>query len=306
MRHIKGLWMLTGTPAAQSPLDAYGLAKMVNPKNVPPFFGQYRDTVMTKVSMYRWVPRPGSDQIVFNALQPAIRFEKAQCLDLPPVTFLYREAPMTKQQQAYYDQLKKDQLIVAAGEEVSAVNAAAQLNKLVQIACGSVYTDKGDVVDFDVSPRLAVVKEIIEETKQKVLIFVPYTHTINLLERYLAKANIMAEVISGDVSVNKRTDIVNRFQNQPTTKVLIIQPQAASHGLTLTAADTIIWYAPITSVETYLQANARIDRPGQKHPMTIVHVKGSSAEQRLYMLLQGGVDHHTKIVDLYREELTTP
>ena len=306
MRHIKGLWMLTGTPAAQSPLDAYGLAKMVNPKNVPPFFGQYRDTVMTKVSMYRWVPRPGSDQIVFNALQPAIRFEKAQCLDLPPVTFLYREAPMTKQQQAYYDQLKKDQLIVAAGEEVSAVNAAAQLNKLVQIACGSVYTDKGDVVDFDVSPRLAVVKEIIEETKQKVLIFVPYTHTINLLERYLAKANIMAEVISGDVSVNKRTDIVNRFQNQPTTKVLIIQPQAASHGLTLTAADTIIWYAPITSVETYLQANARIDRPGQKHPMTIVHVKGSSVEQRLYMLLQGGVDHHTKIVDLYREELTTP
>jgi SNF2 family DNA or RNA helicase len=213
---------------------------------------------------------------------------------------------MTKQQQAYYDQLKKDQLIVAAGEEVSAVNAAAQLNKLVQIACGSVYTDKGDVVDFDVSPRLAVVKEIIEETKQKVLIFVPYTHTINLLERYLAKANIMAEVISGDVSVNKRTDIVNRFQNQPTTKVLIIQPQAASHGLTLTAADTIIWYAPITSVETYLQANARIDRPGQKHPMTIVHVKGSSAEQRLYALLRGGVAHHTKIVDLYREELTTP
>lgn len=306
MRHIKGLWMLTGTPAAQSPLDAYGLAKLVNPSNVPMFFGQYRDTVMTKVSMYRWVPRPGADQIVYKALQPAIRFEKSQCLDLPPVTFINREAPMSKQQQAYYDKLKKDQLIVAAGEEVSAVNAAAQLNKLVQIACGAVYTDTGEVVDFDASPRLAVIKEIIEETKQKVLVFVPYTHIINLLERYLAKVGIPAEIISGDVAVNKRTDIVNRFQNKPDTKVLIIQPQAASHGLTLTAADTIIWYAPVTSVETYLQANARIDRPGQKHPMTIVHVRGSSAEQRLYGLLQGGVAHHTKIVDLYREELATP
>jgi SNF2 family DNA or RNA helicase len=61
--------------------------------------------------------------------------------------------------------------------------------------------------------------------------------------------------------------------------VLIIQPQAASHGLTLTAANTIIWYAPVTSVETYLQANARINRPGQHNPMTIVHIKGSEIEE---------------------------
>jgi len=306
MKHIKGLWMLTGTPAAQSPLDAYGLAKLVNPTTVPPFFGQYRDSVMMKIGMYKWIAKPGSDQIVFNALQPAIRFEKAQCLDLPPVTSTFRDAPLSKQQQAYYDRLKKDHLIVAAGEEVSAVNAAAQVNKLVQIACGAVYTDTGDVVDFDVSPRLAIVKEIIEETKNKVLIFVPYTHTIDVLDKYLAKNGVAAEVISGDVSVSKRTDIVNRFQNQPTTKALIIQPQAASHGLTLTAADTIIWYAPITSVETYLQANARIDRPGQKNAMTVVHIKGSPIERKLYSMLQSGVDNHVKIVDLYKEELATP
>lgn len=306
MKHIKGLWMLTGTPAAQSPLDAYGLAKLVNPTTVPPFFGQYRDSVMMKIGMYKWVAKPGSDQIVFNALQPAIRFEKAQCLDLPEVTFASRDAPLSRQQQIYYDRLKKDHLIVAAGEEVSAVNAAVQVNKLVQIACGAVYSDNGDVVDFDVSPRLAIVKEIIEETKNKVLIFVPYTHTIDVLDKYLAKNGVAAEVISGSVSVNKRTDIVNRFQNQPATKALIIQPQAASHGLTLTAADTIIWYAPITSVETYLQANARIDRPGQKNAMTVVHIKGSPVERKLYSMLRSGVTNHAKIVDLYKEEFATP
>lgn len=305
MKHIKGLWMLTGTPAAQSPVDAYGLAKLVNPQGVPLFFGQFRDTVMMKVGMYRWIPKPGSDQIVFNALQPAIRFEKKQCLDLPPVTYVFRDAPMTKQQLTYYNELKNEQLVWAAGEEVSAVNAAAQLNKLVQISCGSVYTDNGGVVDFDVSHRLAITHEVVEEASHKVLIFVPYTHTIDLLYKYLTKHNVACEIISGDVSVNRRTDIVTRFQNQPTTKALIIQPQAASHGLTLTAADTIIWYAPITSVETYLQANARIDRPGQVNPMTIVHIRSSPVESKLYGMLQAGVVNHTKLVDLYKEELDT-
>jgi hypothetical protein len=85
--------------------------------------------------------------------------------------------------------------------------------------------------------------------------------------------------------------------------VLIIQPQAASHGLTLTAADTIIWYAPVTSVETYLQANARINRPGQKNAMTIVHIKGSEVETRLYRMLRTNIANHTKIIDLYKQEL---
>ena len=85
--------------------------------------------------------------------------------------------------------------------------------------------------------------------------------------------------------------------------MLIIQPQAASHGLTLTAANTIIWYAPVTSVETYLQANARIDRPGQHNPMTIVHVTGSEVEARLYKMLRSNIDNHKKIVDLYKQEI---
>jgi len=105
------------------------------------------------------------------------------------------------------------------------------------------------------------------------------------------------------VPVNKRSDIVKDFQETDTIKVLLIQPQAASHGLTLTAANTIIWYSPVTSVETYLQANARIDRPGQHNPMTIVHIKGSEVEERLYKMLNGNIANHQKIIDLYRMEI---
>jgi len=301
---IKGLWMLTGTPAAQSPVDAYGLAKLVNPKAVSPFFGQFKDTVMIKVSTFRWVPKPNAMSLVHSILQPAIRFEKAQCLDLPPLTFVERESVMSPQQVKYYNVLKKQMLIEADGEEISAVNAAVQINKLLQIAGGAVYTDTGEVLEFDVSNRLNVVQEVIEESSHKVLVFVPFTHTIELLQKHLNKHNITCDVINGSVSVNQRSDIVKRFQEQPEPKVLLIQPKAASHGLTLTAANTIVWYAPCTSVETYLQANARIDRPGQVNNMTIVHITGSPIEARMYKMLQGNISNHSKIIDLYRQEIS--
>lgn len=300
---VPRLWMLTGTPAAQSPTDAYGLAKLVNPEGVPKFYGAFRDSVMMRITQFKWVPKTNAQAIVHAALQPAIRFEKDQCLDLPPVTHMYRDAPLTPQQLKYYKTLKNELLLEAAGESVTAVNAAVKINKLLQISSGAVYSDTGSVIEFDVSNRLNAVLEVIEEASNKVLVFVPFTHTIDLLKNRLAKEGISCDVINGAVNPNKRTDIVQEFQTKKDPHVLIIQPQAAAHGLTLTAADTIIWYAPVTSVETYLQANARINRPGQKHPMTVVHIQGSDVEGRLYKMLEANIMNHQQIIDLYRQEI---
>jgi len=297
------VWMMTGTPAAQSPTDAFGLGKLIVPQNVPRFFGAFRDQTMINISKFKWLQKPDADQTVFAALQPAIRFRKEDCLDLPEVTHVFRDAPLTTQQEKYYKTLKDEWLMAADGEEVSAVNAAVKLNKLLQISGGAVYSDTGAVVEFDVSNRLRVVEEVILEASHKVLIFVPFTHTIELLKTHLRGVGITCEVINGKVPVNKRTEVFKLFQEQPNPRVLIIQPQAAAHGITLTAADTIIWYAPVTSIETYLQANARIDRQGQKNAMTIVHIKGSPVETRLYQMLQNKLEAHEKIVDLYRQEI---
>ena len=301
--NIPWMWMLTGTPAAQSPVDAFGLAKLINPDGAPKYFGQFRDKVMHKITQYIWRPKPDADATVHKVLQPAIRFEKDQCLDLPPVVHVEREAPLTKQQETYYKLLKDRMMMEADGEQVTSVNAATNLNKLLQISGGAVYSDDKEVIQFDVSNRLNIVREVIEESSHKVLVFVPFTHTINLLEEYLTKSKINCAVISGKVSVNKRAEIIKDFQEKPDPHVLIIQPQAASHGLTLTAANTIIWYAPVTSVETYLQANARINRPGQHNSMTIVHITGSAVEERLYTMLQNNITNHNKIIDLYRQEI---
>jgi len=297
------LWMLTGTPAAQSPVDAYGLGKLCVPNRAPRFFGDYHESVMAQVGPFRWVPRANAEKIVFDMLQPAIRFEKAQCLDLPDVTHVSRLVPLTPQQRKYYKELKDQMLTEAAGEEISSVNAAAKMNKLLQISCGAVYTDSGAIIDFDVSNRLAAVEEVINECSHKVIVFVPFRHTISLLQNYITKAGIKCGVINGDVPVRKRTEIFKKFQETNDLKVLVIQPQAAAHGVTLTAANTIIWYAPVTSTETYLQANARIDRPGQRNPMTIVHIEGSPVERRLYAMLQSNINNHEKVVDLYKKEL---
>lgn len=297
------LWLLTGTPASQSPLDAYGLGRLCAPQKAPRFFGDFRESVMQQISMYRWLPRPNAEQIVFDMLQPAIRFTKDECLDLPEVMYTSRYAPLTPSQRKYYKELKDQMLLEAAGEEISSVNAAAKMNKLLQISCGAVYSDSGAVVEFDVSDRLKAIREVIDEASHKVLIFVPFKHTITMLHDYLNKEGITCEVINGDVPVQARTRIFKNFQETKDPRVLVIQPQAASHGVTLTAANVVIWYAPVTSTETYLQANARINRPGQRNTMTVVHIEGSPIERKLYAMLQSNITNHEKVVDLYKKEL---
>lgn len=294
------LWMLTGTPASQSPTDAYGLARLVNPQGVPRFYGSFRDMVMYKLTQFKWVPKPSSEKTVHTVLQPAIRFTKEECLDLPDMTYVTRDVPLTPQQEKYYEIIRKNMLAVAAGEEITTVNAAANLNKLLQLSCGAVYSDSGEVVEFDASNRINALKEVIDEASHKVLIFVPYRHAIEIVTEELKKSGYTAEIINGSVSAGNRTDIFARFQNDKNPQVLVIQPQSAAHGVTLTAANVIVWFSPITSVETYLQANARVHRAGQHNPCTVVHLQGSPVEKKMYKMLQGKVDIHTKMIDLYK------
>ena len=297
------LWMMTGTPAAQSPLDAYGLAKLVNPNVVPRFFGSFRDMVMTKVTQFRWVVKPTASDLVFNILQPAIRFTKEECLDLPDMTYVKRVVELTRQQKKYYDMLKKSMTMTVGDDEVTAMNAAIIMNKLLQISAGAVYTDDGDTLEFDIKHRYKVLKEVIDESSQKVLVFVPFKHTIDILTDKLRNDGVATEVIRGDVPVAKRTDIFKRFQNTPDPRVLVIQPQSAAHGVTLTAANTVVWWGPTSSLETYAQANARVHRSGQKHRCTVVQLQGSAVEKRVYSLLDNRIDVHTKMIDLYKEIL---
>jgi SNF2 family DNA or RNA helicase len=299
------LWMMTGTPASQSPVDAYGLAKLVNPEGVPKFFTAWRDKVMHKLTMYKWVAKPTAKDDVFDALQPAIRFTKAECLDLPPVVTMTREVEMTPQQAKYYNTLKTQMLVQAAGETISAVNAATAVNKLLQISCGAAYTDDREVVEFDSAPRLAVLEEVLEETDRKVIIFALFLSTIDTISNYLTKKGIVNEQIHGGVSASKRAQIIHRFQNEPTPRVLVMQPAASAHGITLTAADTVVFYGPLMSVEQYIQCCARADRKGQNSDkVTVVHIQSSPVEKRMFKALSQKVDDNGLLTEMFNNVIS--
>ena len=303
LRPSMWVWMLTGTPASQSPTDAYGLAKLINPSGVPRFFGAFRDQVMQKITQFKWVPKVSSERVVHEALQPAIRFTKDECLDLPEMTYVMRDVPLSTQQARFYETLRKHMLATAAGEDITTVNAAANLNKLLQLSCGAVYSDSGEVIAFDAKNRMSALLEVVEEASRKVIVFAPFRHAIEIVAEELKTNGISCEVIHGGISATKRTEVFARFQAEPNPQVLVIQPQAAAHGVTLHAANVVVWWGPITSTETYLQANARVHRAGQHHPCTVVHLQGSPVERRIYKMLSEKVDIHTRLIDLYKNEM---
>lgn len=297
------IWLMTGTPASQSPLDAYGLAKMVNPDSVPRFFGSFRDKVMIKLTQYKWVPKQDSRDTVHKILQPAIRFTKEECLDLPDLLYTTREAPLTAQQLKYYEAIKKQMMTVAAGEEITATNAAAMLNKLLQISQGAAYTDNREVVAFDVSNRINELVDVIDGTDHKVLVFVPFRHSMEMLQEELLKRGYTVECIHGGVASHQRGEIIKRFQTEDDPRILLLIPQATAHGITLTRADQVVWWGPVASTEIYLQANSRAHRAGQTNKVTVTHLQGSPVERRMYTMLQNKVDAHLDLVELYKQEL---
>jgi SNF2 family DNA or RNA helicase len=300
------LWMMTGTPASQSPADAYGLAKLVNPDNVPMFFTGWRDSVMNKITLYKWAPKPDARDRVFNALQPAIRYSKDQCLDLPPVMTLTREVPLTPQQAKYYNLLKDQMLVQAAGEVITAVNAAAMLSKLLQVSAGAALTDTKEVVEFDAGPRLGVLEEILEETNRKVIVFALFRASIETIQRHLTSKGITNECIHGGVSANKRGDIIHRFQTDPDPRVLVMQPAATAHGITLTAADTVVFYGPLMSVEQYIQCIARADRKGQNaDKVTVFHIQSSPVEAKMFKALAAKVSDSSLLTEMFTLEINS-
>jgi len=279
-------WGLTGTPTPNAPTDAWAQCKLLVPERVPVYFNRFKDSVMKQINQFSWVPRPNATDIVHEAMQPSIRFSREECVDLPPCLYEVRSAEMTREQKSAYKDMMNKLCIEAAEGQITAANEAVKAQKLIQVACGVVYDGNGGEVVLDASPRLNVVTEVIESAGAKVIVFVPFVAVIEHVMAHIRAAGYTAEAIHGGVSKNERDRIFGDFMTSPDPHVIVAQPAAMSHGLTLTKANTIIWYAPVTSNETWEQANARITRPGQVHSQLIVMIEGTDIERKYYRRLK--------------------
>jgi superfamily II DNA or RNA helicase len=294
----KWAWGLTGTPTPNEPTDAYGQCKIINPGRVPTYAGKFRDSVMRQMGPFRWAARENAVDVVREAMQPSVRFAREDCIDLPPTTFVTRETTLTSDQLKAFHEMMRQFKTEHEGGQISAVNAAVKLGKLLQICCGVAYGVNGEV-NIPATPRIELVKEIIEEAEAKVLVFVPLTAPLLALAAELRKDYTVA-VVHGETSRTERDKIFREFQQSPNPRVLVANPGTLSHGLTLTAANTIVWFAPIFSNETYQQANARVTRPGQTLNTLIVNIEATAVERKVYASLQGRQNAQALLLDILK------
>ena len=278
-------WGLSGLPIPNGPMDAWAQCRLLVPERVPPYANRFKESVMRQVSQYVWIPKPNALEIVQEAMQPAIRYHRDECIDLPPCIYETRTVELTPPQKLAYKEMLAQLTTQIEGGQVTAVNEAVKAQKLIQISCGVVYGKDGQSLELDSLPRLEVVKETIEESATKVIVFVPFVAVVEHVTAYLRKF-FTVECIHRNVSKNERDRIFSDFQRTPNPKVLVASPATMSHGLTLTEASTIIWFGPIASTDIFLQANGRITRPGQRNNQLIMLIEGTDVERKYYARLK--------------------
>jgi len=299
---MKWKWGMTGSPTPQAPTDAWGQCRIITPHTVPKFFGRFREQVMIKVSEFRWVPKRDAADTVFAAMQPAVRFTLDDVAEIPDGVVRPIEVPMGKRQAAIYKLMKDHAHAAVEAGDVTAANAGAVLSKLLQISMGYVYNSKGETVSLDNDLRLDILMSLIADTDQKVIVFSPFKHALHGIFARIEKEGYDVAEVSGDTPAGDRGRIFTTFQNTPQIKVLAAHPACMAHGLTLTAASTIVWFGPIADLEIFDQANARIRRVGQKHKQQVFLMQSSPAEKRMYSLLENKQLQQSNVLDLFEAD----
>lgn len=295
----KFAWGLTGSPTPNEPSDAWAQVKLLTPERVPKYYKSFRESVMQQVSTFRWIPVKHAKDVVYKVMQPAVRFKRDDCVELPPTIFDTREVPLTAKQSKLYKDMMKHLKIAFQQGEVTAANEGVLMSKLLQITTGFVYTKDGSPVNIDCSTRLDALIELIDEAEGKVIVFVDFIYASKLVADHLKKKGYSVAQVSGETSKADRDQIFTSFQDAEFPRVLVAHPRCMAHGLTLTSANTIIWFSPTTSLETYEQACARITRPGQVRKTLVMHLAGTPVESRLYKRLQQKASLQGALLELF-------
>jgi SNF2 family DNA or RNA helicase len=297
-------WGMTGSPTPESPTDAYGQCMVLTPNSMPRRFSHFREATMTKVSQFKYAPRPDAKDTVLRVMQPAVRFTLDDVTELPDVVMQDVQIDMGPKQTEVYEALRKEAYAQVDSGEITAVNAGAMLNKMLQVSTGYIYAMKPGaterhIVSLDNHARLDRLEQDVNECSQKCIVFAPFIHTLAGISERLTKAKIEHAVVSGDTPSKERDQVFNLFQNTDKYKVIVAHPQCMSHGITLTRADTIIWFGPLASLETFEQANARIRRVGQKHRQLVLMYQSTKAEKTIYTKLKSKQKMQDSVLALF-------
>lgn len=298
------VWGMTGEITPNSPVEAFYQCQIVNPESefLPKYMGQFRDATMEAIpgtDPIMYLPKAIAPNIVGMVVKPAIRFRRDECLDLPETTYQTMDVELTAEQDAIYKKMRQEMMYELEHGLITAANAAVQLNKLLQISAGAVKTNDGTILEIGCKPRIDALMEILEGTpNRKLVVFATFRASIEMLRRELEKRGVKVACIHGDVKQELRAAHIERFQTGD-LEIIILQPQSSAHGITLTAASTIVWFSLIPSNELHQQGNARIIRAGQIHKTFIYYFLATKAEKHIYKIIQRKGNVSTETLALF-------
>lgn len=296
---MKYVWGMTGSPMPNAPTDVWQQCRILTPASVPKYFSHARDMLMRKIDQWKYVAKPDAIEKAYSMMQPAVRFTLDDVAELPDAVERTQDVPISDKAKGIYTKLANEFQVMVEDQRITAVNAAAAMSKLLQVTCGWVYAANKEVVEVDAEPRLKALVDTLEGAQRKVIVFVTFKHAIDGISAHLTKNAIDHAVVHG--GINHREVIFNAFQNTDSPRVLLAHPECMAHGVTLTTADTIIWWNPTLSYETYEQANGRIRRVGQKHKQLFLHFSSTPVERKLYAGLQRKELNQNKLLALFKE-----
>lgn len=299
------LVLSSATPCPNSPENAWALARLIN-FETPRYMGHWRKLVCREINFggfKKYEPLPNSHLTVAKYLKPSIFFHKDLCTDIPEMTFNYREVELSEDQKKHFKKMKNEMVHeFGDGEKLTAINGADALTKLRQILCGVIKTGEDSYTPLDYSPRLKVLREIIDENGTKLILICPFKGILRDLRDQLKK-DYSCEYVNGDVPFKERTEIFDRFQNTDEIRVLAVHPRVASFGINLQSSNALVFWSAIDSNDEHEQLLGRISRAGQKQHMTVTYLYGDKLEEKIYQRLEQRKTLQSDLLSLYKEAI---
>ena len=298
-KHAKYRRIMTGSPITKNPLDLYTQCEFLDPYLLD--FTSYYAFRNRYAEMKTMHLRGRSIQVIdefknLDELSETVktfseRILKEDCLDLPPKVFIKRHVSLTPDQKKVYEQMKKAAMAVLNGKVTTTMTVLTQLMRLHQITCGHFTADDGSVQAVE-NNRLTELMAILEEIDGKAIIWANYQLSVGEIIQKIIKVFGEDSYVHyyGLTSQEDRQDNIRKFQNDPKCRFLIGTPQTGGYGITLTQANTVIYYSNGYDLEKRLQSEDRAHRIGQKKTVTYID-----------MIAEDTVDE--KIVEALRKKI---
>ena len=298
--------ILTGSPVTKNPLDLYSQCEFLSPwlLNFQSYYAfRNRYAEMKTLHIHGRSIQVVSGFKNLNELSEKVkgfsyRVLKEDCLDLPDKIYMKRTITLTPEQKKVYDQMKKEALAVLNGKSVTTVTALTQLMRLQQITCGHFSADDGTIQTIK-NNRTLELMDVLEEIEGKAIIWAHFQHDIKTVIKAIEKEYGPGSVVDyyGLTPQDQRDGNRKKFQENDKCRFLVGTPQTGGYGITLTAANTVIYYSNGYDLEKRLQSEDRAHRIGQKKSVTYVDILAEdTVDERIVKALRKKINIASQVM----------